>query len=79
MAGDKFDIDNHGFDRIKTKIRVGDTTHVYDLSRPDIGAMSVDITDKVIAGPDGFPTTASLLTEFDAVAKDLAKRGNIKL
>lgn len=78
-AATDFDIDNHGFDRIKTKIRVGDTAKTFDLSKPDVLAMSVDITADVKFGDNGHPTTDSLRREFEVVAKDLAKRGNIKL
>lgn len=78
-AADDFDIYNQGFDVIKTKIRVGETTKTFDLSKPDVLAMSVDITNHVKFGDNGHPTTDSLRTEFEAVAKELAKRGNIKL
>lgn len=78
-AAPQFDLDNHGFDVIKTKIRIGETTKTYDLSKPDVLALSADITDLVTFGPNGHATKSSLYREFEVVAKDLAKRGNIKL
>lgn len=78
-AASDFDIGNHGYDVVRTKIRVGETTKTYDLSKPDVLAMSVDITDDVKFGDDGYPTTDTMRRQFASVAADLAKRGNIKL
>ncbi|MBB5041945.1 hypothetical protein [Shinella fusca] len=76
---DVFEFDDHGFDVVKAKIRIGDELKSVNLTKPDSISMSVDITDDVKFGADGHPTRASLKSEFDKVAADLAKRGGIKL
>jgi hypothetical protein len=76
---DVFEFDDHGFDVVKAKIRIGNEVKPVNLTKPDSISMSVDITDDVKYGADGHPTRASLKNEFDKVAKDLAKRGGIKL
>ena len=55
------------------------TMSAVSLAQPDSITMSVDITDDLKFGADGHPTRASLKQEFDKVAKELAKRGGIKL
>lgn len=76
---DVFEFDDHGFDVVKAKIRIGNEIKPVNLTKPDSISMSIDITGDVKYGPDGHPTRASLKQEFDKVAKDLAKRGGIQL
>jgi hypothetical protein len=76
---DVFEFDDHGFDVVKAKIRIGNETKPVNLTKPDSISMSVDITADIKFGADGHPTRASLKSEFDKVAKDLAKRGGIQL
>nr|WP_314095176.1 hypothetical protein [uncultured Shinella sp.] len=76
---DVFEFDDHGFDVVKAKIRIGDELKSVNLTKPEAISMSVDITDDVTFGADGHPTRVSLKNEFDKVAADLAKRGGIQL
>lgn len=74
-----FEFDDHGFDVVKAKIRVGDELKSVNLTKPDSISMSVDITEYVKLGTDGHPTRDSLKREFEKIAKDLARRGGIQL
>ncbi|WP_156134136.1 hypothetical protein [Ensifer sp. ZNC0028] len=76
---DVFEFDDHGFDVVKTKIRIGNETKTLNLTRPDSISSSFDITGDVALGADGYPTVDSLKKEFEKIASDLAKRGGIKL
>lgn len=76
---DVFEFDDNGFDVVKAKIRVGDELKSVNLTKADSISMSFDVTDDLRFGLDGHPTKASLKAEFDKIAKDLAKRGGIKL
>lgn len=76
---DVFEFDDHGFDVVKTKIRVGDEIKTVNLTKPDSISSSYDISKDVVIGGDGYPTLASLQSEFNKIVVDLAKRGGIKL
>ncbi|MCV0396180.1 MAG: hypothetical protein K5872_04610 [Rhizobiaceae bacterium] len=76
---DVFDFGEHGFDVVKTKIRVGDELKPVNLTKPDSISTTFDITGAVQAGQDGYPTKASLAKEFKKIATETAKRGGIAL
>jgi hypothetical protein len=76
---DVFEFGEHGFDVVKAKIRVGGELRPVNLTKPDAIATSFDITDYVKMGPNGFPTPASLASEFKKIVDETAKRGGIVL
>lgn len=76
---DVFEFDDHGFDVVKAKIRIGDELKTVNLTKPDAISMSVDVSDTLSYGNDGHPKRTSLRSEFEKVAHDLAKRGGIRL
>lgn len=76
---DVFEFDDFGFDVVKTKIRIGDDIRTINLTKPDLINSSFDITDDVVYGADGHPTTASLASEFHKIVEGLAKKGGISL
>lgn len=76
---DVFQFDDHGFDVVKAKIRVGNEIKPVNLTKPDSISMSIDITEDIEFDAEGHPTRASLKREFEKVATELAKRGGIKL
>lgn len=76
---DVFEFGEHGFDVVKTKIRVGGELRSVNLTKPDAMSTSFDITDHVKIGTDGFPTPASLAVEFKKIVDEIALRAGIIL
>lgn len=76
---DVFDLDEHGFDVVKTKVSIDGELKTINLTRPEQMNSSVDLTSDLKYGLDGHPTDASLKAEFNKVAKGFADRGGIKL
>lgn len=74
-----FSFDEHGFDVVKTKIRLNGELKTINLTKPDSLYASYDLTGDVKIGPNGFPTLASLKSEFQKIVDDLAERGGIEL
>lgn len=76
---DIFDFDEHGFDVVKTKIRVRGELKTVNLTQPETISTSFDITDDVTIGVDGRPTLKSIAREFQKIVEETAERGGIAL
>jgi hypothetical protein len=67
------------YDDIVAVARIGNSSRSLRLSKSDGFAAYIDITDNVMIGVDGYPTEASLKTEFVGIVGELAKRSGIKI
>lgn len=74
-----FDLDDHEFDEVKAKVRIGRGVRTLNLTKQNPVSMSVDITDSVKIGPNGYPTAQSLKGEFKDIVSELAQRGGIQI
>lgn len=76
---DVFELDDLGFDIVKSKVKLGDHVRTLNLSKPAGLTMLFDVTKDLTLGADGFPTEESLHKQFSDIATGLAAKGGFQL